>query len=99
MSAKRPLTPTFRKSRNVKRRPILKPPTSDIRSPTSAPGSALHSSFKYPCDREQDFAAYRRNVLALRKTTKGTTTKNGRPSGYEIAQKLFPTRPPLTSDL
>ena len=45
----------------------------------------------YPCEREQDFATYCTNVLGLRKTGKGITAKNGRPTGYEIAKQWCPT--------
>jgi hypothetical protein len=49
----------------------------------------------YPCDREQDFATYCANVLGLRKTkaTKGRTTKNGRPPGYDVATRLMNPEP------
>ena len=45
---------------------------------------------RYPCDREQDLAAYCITALGLRKTGKGVSAKNGRPAGYEIAQQLCP---------
>jgi hypothetical protein len=60
---------------------------------TSAlPDSALRTSqsaFKYPCDREQDFATYCTNVLGLRKMVKGVSATNGHPKGHEIAKRLF----------
>jgi hypothetical protein len=51
---------------------------------------ALKRPSFYPCEREQDFAAYCANVLGLRKTSKGVSAKNGRPAGYEIATKFCP---------
>jgi hypothetical protein len=59
-------------------------------SPLCTFNSALN---RYPCDSEQDFAAYCANVLGLRKTTKGATAANGRPVGYELAKQLFPPPP------
>lgn len=48
----------------------------------------LHSK-SYPCEREQDLAAYCSNVLGLRKSGQGKTAVNGRPAGYEVAVRLF----------
>ena len=42
----------------------------------------------YPCDREQDFAAYCSNILGLKKRGRGKTAKNGRPVGCEVALRL-----------
>ncbi len=44
----------------------------------------------YPCASEQEFATYCSNVLALRKSAKGTTSKTGRPPGYDIAVRCCP---------
>ena len=44
----------------------------------------------YPCQREQDFTVHCRTILGLRKTGRGKTTKNGKPTGHEIALRLFP---------
>jgi hypothetical protein len=51
---------------------------------------ARNPFYCYPCDREQDLAAYCITALGLRKTGKGVSAKNGRPAGYEIAQQLCP---------
>ena len=51
---------------------------------------ALKRPNEYPCDREQDFAAYCLNVLGLRKAAKGATAKDGRPRGHDIARELVP---------
>ena len=42
----------------------------------------------YPCEQEQGFVTYCNQVLGLRKTGKGVSAKDGRPEGYEIAEKL-----------
>jgi hypothetical protein len=44
----------------------------------------------YPCDREQDFATYCNNVLGLRKSGHGTTAKDGKPVGWEVARRICP---------
>jgi hypothetical protein len=51
---------------------------------------ALQRPKAYPCEREQDFATYCTNVLGLRKTAKGVTSKNGHPPGHKIAEQLCP---------
>lgn len=51
---------------------------------------ALTRPNAYPCDGEQDFAAYCPTVLGLHKTAKGTTTKTAHPLGYQIAHQLCP---------
>jgi hypothetical protein len=51
----------------------------------------------YPCQREQDFAAYCTNVLGLRKTGPGKTAKDGRPVGYEVALRLCERKPTPSS--
>lgn len=51
---------------------------------------ALPNHRRYPCEREQDLAAYCANVLGLHKSAKGKTDKHGRPKGYEVAMRLFP---------
>jgi hypothetical protein len=43
----------------------------------------------YPCSRDQEFATYCANVLALRKTTRGTSAKNSVPPAHEIATHLL----------
>jgi hypothetical protein len=44
---------------------------------------------RYPCEREQDLAAYCNNVLGLRKSSKqGRSDPNGTPPGYEVARAL-----------
>lgn len=48
----------------------------------------LHSK-AYPCEREQDLAAYCSNVLGLRKSGQGKSAADGRPAGYEVAVRLF----------
>ncbi len=45
----------------------------------------------YPCEREQDLAAYCANVLGLRKGWKGKTSR-GLPPGFEVARALSPAR-------
>jgi len=61
-----------------------------LRSLNSQP-PATNPFHRYPCDREQDLAAYCITALGLRKTGKGQSAKTGRPAGYDVAQKLFPT--------
>jgi hypothetical protein len=51
---------------------------------------ALKRPKAYPCEREQDFATYCTNVLGLRKTAKGASSKNGHPPGHTIAEHLCP---------
>ena len=78
---------TYRDLLNVLRSINPRPPV--LHSASGKGGSTINSAFhRYPCDREQDFAAYCRNVLGLRKTGKGKSAKNGQPAGFEIAQKL-----------
>ncbi len=44
---------------------------------------------RYPCEREQDLAAYCNNVLGLRKgLKKGRSDPNGTPQGYEVARAM-----------
>lgn len=44
---------------------------------------------RYPCEREQDLAAYCNNVLGLRKgPKKGRSDPNGTPPGYEVARAM-----------
>jgi len=43
----------------------------------------------YPCQREQDFTVHCRTVLGLRKTGRGTSSKDGRPPGHQIAREVF----------
>jgi len=50
----------------------------------------------YPCEREQDLAAYCSNVLGLRKKGQGKTAKNGRPAGFEVALRLCGRTPPAS---
>ena len=58
---------------------------------------ALKRPEAYPCEREQDFAAYCANVLGLRKQGKGVSAKDGRPKGYDIARQYCPgTEPKAT---
>ena len=47
---------------------------------------------RYPCQRVEDLATYCANVLGLRKTAQGKTSKKGRPQGCEVARRLFPRR-------
>jgi len=51
----------------------------------------LHSSLRYPCSREQEFATYCANILGLRKSGKGHTAKSGRPKGHDIALQYCPS--------
>jgi len=51
---------------------------------------ALQRPQAYPCECEQSFSTYCINVLGLRKTGKGASAKNGRPSGYEVAVRYCP---------
>jgi len=44
----------------------------------------------YPSRQEQDLATCCTNVLALRKTGKGVTAKNGQPTGHGIATQWCP---------
>ena len=55
----------------------------------SAAETGLHPVLRYPCDTEQDFAAYCPTVLGLHKTAKGVSAKDGRPSGYVVAMRLI----------
>ena len=43
----------------------------------------------YPCECEQDFATFCRNVLGLRKSRVGRTSQNGPPSGWEVGLRLI----------
>jgi hypothetical protein len=63
------------------------------RQPSAPSGSEKsHSELKwsYPCEREHDLATYCRNVLGLRKSGKGVTAGDGRPTGYEVARVICP---------
>lgn len=44
---------------------------------------------RYPCEREQDLAAYCNNILGLRKSSKnGKSDPSGTPPGYEVARAM-----------
>ena len=49
---------------------------------------SLHPK-SYPCEREQDLAAYCSNVLGLHKRGQGKSAANGRPAGDDVAVRLF----------
>jgi hypothetical protein len=46
-----------------------------------------------PLDREHDLATYCNNVLGLRKQGEGSTTKDGKPPGYDAAMRLCGQKP------
>jgi len=52
---------------------------------------ALERPDAYPCDTEQNFAAYCPTVLGLRKSGRGRSAKDGHPKGHDIAKKLCPS--------
>ena len=58
---------------------------------------ALKRPDSYPCDTNQDFAAYCLTVLGLRKSAKGVTANDAKPAGHEIAMRLCPELEKKTS--
>jgi hypothetical protein len=74
--------------------PLLKRHNWTYRDLMNVVRSVVSRSNAYPCQREQDFTVHCRTVLGLRKTTRGKSTKTGRPLGYDIALRLFPPQPP-----
>jgi hypothetical protein len=50
--------------------------------------SVAPATLGYPCEREQDLAAYCANVLGLRKGWKGKSAAQGGPPGADVARAL-----------
>ncbi len=50
---------------------------------------ALKRPDAYPSDNERDFSTYCRNVLGLQKTGRGNSSRDGRPRGWDVAQRLI----------
>src|SRR5262249_37761547 len=48
----------------------------------------------YPSQGERNMATYCLHSLRLRKTVQGRTSRDERPSGYVVALRLVPPRPP-----
>jgi hypothetical protein len=68
--------------------PLLKRHNWTYRDLLNVVMAILPQSDGYPFDREHDLAAYCNNVLGLRKQDDGSTTKDGKPPGFDVALRL-----------
>lgn len=74
--------------------PMLKKHNWTYRDLMNVANAALAKPPTYPCDREQDFAAYCNNVLGLRKSGgSGKTAPDGKPAGFDVAMRLCSRSP------